>query len=107
MNPVDWTIEADTRIKDIPFSCRARNCLLNLGCKTIGDAALLSDHELRCTPNIGRVTLDEIKDRLGRITPDYRREKDCINEIIRAIECNSRVFLAIKNYVQMTEEQTK
>lgn len=52
-------------IRDAGFSCRAKNALLNLNCKTLSDVVDLTDPELLRTPNFGRKSLTNFKEVLA------------------------------------------
>jgi len=53
-------------IDDAGLSTRVRNALLGLQVTDIKQLATLSEHDLLRSPNLGRKSLDEIRDLLGR-----------------------------------------
>jgi DNA-directed RNA polymerase alpha subunit len=53
------TVE-DIPLDALPLSMRAYHGLLNLGCKTVGDAMRLTDAELQTVWNFGRLSLAEV-----------------------------------------------
>lgn len=70
----DWK---DTLIEDTELSTMTRNSLRNGGYYTLGDVALAPDYELLRCQQLGRKSLDEIREHLqsiGQITGSRRRE---------------------------------
>jgi len=55
----------DTKISDLRMSTRARNCLANYGIEYVGQLVRRSERELLRVPNLGRRTLNEVKEILG------------------------------------------
>jgi len=64
VHPVDVL---SRRIGSLGLSARSENCLINDRLIYIGDLVQRSEQELLRTPNLGRVSLKEIKDVLGRM----------------------------------------
>jgi DNA-directed RNA polymerase subunit alpha len=52
-------------IDDLEFSVRSRKCMERLNAQTIGDLTCMSEPELMQIKNFGRVSLQEIKDKLS------------------------------------------
>jgi hypothetical protein len=48
------------------FSTRAKNALLNLNFKTLGDVVDMTDVEMLRTPNVGKKSLKDMKDVLAK-----------------------------------------
>ena len=78
-----------TSIRYSEFSVRTLNCLLNLSIKDIGDLIQLSEKYLLSSPNFGRKSLEEIKEKLQSMNlklntkihwPLYREDLESIKE---------------------------
>ena len=54
-------------IKDIELSCRTRNCLENASIDSVGDLILKSEKEMLCIKNLGRKSLNEIREILWEL----------------------------------------
>ena len=79
-------------LKDLDFSVRTMNCLSNQGLKTIGELVVYSENELRSFPNMGRKSIEEIKNILEHFSfhlgmdlnqfnsEDYRKIEDQQNK---------------------------
>ena len=52
-------------IRDAGFSCRVKNTLLNLNCKTLGDVVDLTEVDLLRNPNCGRKSVTNFKEVLA------------------------------------------
>ncbi|AEH40164.1 DNA-directed RNA polymerase subunit alpha [Treponema paraluiscuniculi Cuniculi A] len=52
------------KIADVDFSVRARNCLLTMGIKTLGELTRISEQTLANTRNVGKKSLSEIQGKL-------------------------------------------
>lgn len=68
-------INADTPIKDIGFSVRLWNCIIEAGHEdmTIGEASRLHDEYWLSLPNFGRKCLNELKDAIHHASSSMRR----------------------------------
>lgn len=55
----------DSPIKDLELTVRAKNCLDNAGIKTIGELVQRSEEEIANMRNVGKKSLDEIKEKLA------------------------------------------
>lgn len=77
-----------TSITQFELSTRAMNILIMLKCRTLGDAAMLSEHKILRSRTCGLKTLDEIKNLLKThglhlgmnfddVVLDYINSKDC------------------------------
>ena len=51
-------------LKDLEFSVRAMNSLSNQGIKTLGELIVYSENDLKSFPNMGRTSIEEIKNKL-------------------------------------------
>ena len=70
------SLQSYFRIEDVPLeqldlSVRARNCLKNGGCYTVGDAMKLTDAELFRMPNFGNRSLREWKMTLEKLKATF------------------------------------
>ena len=54
------------RIEDAGFSTRAKNTLLNMNCKTLGDVVDLTEVDLLKNPNCGRKSVTNFKEVLAK-----------------------------------------
>ncbi len=54
----------DTPIEELELGVRSYNCLKREGIETIGDLIARSEQELMCIPNLGRKTIEEVRERL-------------------------------------------
>jgi DNA-directed RNA polymerase subunit alpha len=54
-----------TQLTDFEMSVRGRNCLVRLGCKTLGDLIKHTEEDLLSHKNFGETSLQEIKDLLA------------------------------------------
>jgi len=54
-----------TQLTDFEMSVRSRNCLVRLGCKTLGDLIKHTEDDLLSHKNFGETSLQEIKDLLA------------------------------------------
>jgi DNA-directed RNA polymerase alpha subunit len=54
-----------TPLDAMELTCRAHNCLHNMGCETAGDVDDKTDNELLRTPNFGRKCLREVREQLA------------------------------------------
>jgi len=75
-------------IEDLELSMRSMNALGMMGCKTIGDVTRREERELKRTPNLGRMSIREIKEtlknlglRLGMEEQPKLPEKTLINDL--------------------------
>jgi signal recognition particle subunit SEC65 len=75
-------------IEDLELSMRSMNALGMMGCKTIGDVTRREERELKRTPNLGRMSIREIKEtlknlglRLGMEEQPKPPEKTLINDL--------------------------
>jgi hypothetical protein len=59
----------DTPLEALPLSTRALHCLLVNDCRTAGDVRALSDWDMLCWPNFGRVSANEVRDVLATGEP--------------------------------------
>ena len=48
-------------LKDLEFSVRAMNSLSNQGIKNLGELIVYTEHDLKSFPNMGRTSIEEIK----------------------------------------------
>ena len=48
-------------LKDLEFSVRAMNSLSNQGIKTLGELIVYTENDLKSFPNMGRTSIEEIK----------------------------------------------
>lgn len=78
---LDWDLRLSARLRpaplgpawrrapleDLELSVRAHNCLHNMGCDTVGEAADKTDTELLRWPNLGRGSLREIREQIERV----------------------------------------
>ena len=51
-------------LKDLEFSVRAMNSLSNQGIKNLGELIVYTEHDLKSFPNMGRTSIEEIKNKL-------------------------------------------
>ena len=51
-------------LKDLEFSVRAMNSLSNQGIKTLGELIVYTENDLKSFPNMGRTSIEEIKNKL-------------------------------------------
>jgi hypothetical protein len=56
----------ERKFREQGMSTRASNCLINLGCERLEDAAKFSRTELLECPNLGRTTINEIVEMLNQ-----------------------------------------
>lgn len=79
-------------VRDVGFSVRVHNCLLNHNIKTLGDIALLTRADLLRIPNLGRGSYREIEGVLknygmsvseGKRSSDPRIERDKFGRFLR------------------------
>lgn len=54
----------DTPIEELELGVRSYNCLKREGIETVGDLIARSEQELMCIPNLGRKTIEEVRERL-------------------------------------------
>lgn len=71
-----------TNIEDLNFSARSHNCLTRHDIRVVGEVVVMSEVELSHLKNLGKKSLDEIKEKLeeigfpvGSTVPDDLREK--------------------------------
>src|SRR5262245_31464626 len=62
-----YSRELAIKIDDLVLSVRARNVLKNAGIEYVGDLVQLTDDGLLSLPNCGRVTVQELRDRLAEL----------------------------------------
>lgn len=68
-----WMAKNTAQDGTMPFeevlnlSVRAANCLVHLGCKTVDDVCLLTEANIRKTPNFGAKSLYELQSELLRV----------------------------------------
>jgi len=62
-------------IEDLELSMRSINALGMMGCKTIGDVTRCEERELKRTPNLGRMSIREIKETLKNLGLQLGMEK--------------------------------
>lgn len=74
LQPAPWSLERSVR--SLGLSTRSRNCLKNNNINTLGDLIEWTETEIIRTPNFGRVSLTEIKERLAEIGLGFRVEAD-------------------------------
>lgn len=53
-------------IEDLELGVRSYNCLKREGIETVGDLIAKSEQELMCIPNLGRKTIEEVRERLEK-----------------------------------------
>ncbi|CEM63259.1 DNA-directed RNA polymerase subunit alpha [Treponema phagedenis] len=80
----------NTKISEVDFSVRARNCLANIGVKTLGELTKISEQTLASTRNVGKKSLSEIQGKLQEYNlrlgmTDYSHLKDT-NKLVRQKE---------------------
>jgi DNA-directed RNA polymerase subunit alpha len=56
----------DTPIEELELGVRSYNCLKREGIETVGDLIAKSEQELMCIPNLGRKTIEEVRERLEK-----------------------------------------
>ena len=56
----------DTPIEELELGVRSYNCLKREGIETVGDLIARSEQELMCIPNLGRKTIEEVRERLEK-----------------------------------------
>jgi DNA-directed RNA polymerase subunit alpha len=56
----------DTPIEELELGVRSYNCLKREGIETVGDLIAKSEQELMCIPNLGRKTVEEVRERLEK-----------------------------------------
>jgi DNA-directed RNA polymerase subunit alpha len=56
----------DTPIEELELGVRSYNCLKREGIETVGDLMARSEQELMCIPNLGRKTIEEVRERLEK-----------------------------------------
>jgi DNA-directed RNA polymerase alpha subunit len=72
--------EETKKFEDLPIDAadlqvRTINCLINLGCKTIGEALQLSDMEMLEMPNFGRVSMRDWKSGVERLRQEFAEKR--------------------------------
>lgn len=84
----------DTRIDDLEFSVRTRNCFKNAGIETVFDLLGKTERELLSIPNFGVRSLAEVKEFLN----EYRQTRvairklesftieECLQHIVKTVE---------------------
>lgn len=75
-------------IEELNLSARSFNCLEKAKIKHIGELALMSDSELKNIKNLGKKSLDEIKDKMDEIgfPVGTEIEKDLKNSLLEKLE---------------------
>ena len=53
-----------TRVEDMDLTVRSFNCLMRADIKTVGDLVNKTEEEIMKVRNLGRKSLDEVKDKL-------------------------------------------
>ena len=66
----------ETPVEELTVGIRAKNCLHNIGLKTISQVSAMSDRELLTTPNFGKKSLYELRAAIER----HRTSKDSQND---------------------------
>ena len=83
----------DMLIEDTDLSDRAKYALSELQAPTVRDARNLTDRQILRIPDVGKVTLGEIRQKLGgrstRTEHNELREMECP-------ECHARLFVHIR-----------
>jgi DNA-directed RNA polymerase alpha subunit len=91
----------DMLIEDTELSDRAKLALTENQALTVRDARNLTDWQILHIPNVGKVTLAEIRDKLGdrstRTEHNELREMECP-------ECHARLFVHIRTVLIGSKE---
>ena len=87
----------NVRLSDVGLSVRLSNCLINMGLTTLGELASLSEVELLRQPNLGKKSMNEVKELLSSIE-SFAPSEECTDE--QRMECaddkDGLDFLTIK-----------